>query len=473
MNKVSPPPLPAAERKRKGLRLLAKLLIFFLFLGLSWASYIIYLSSVESKLRAQCRQRNEPLTWNEVINAYPEIKEEDNAAAALLELWQEDEPGFAERYQAGPAAQKFLPNDPPIELGQITDWLNGQTVTDEQWTLLTDYLGPLEHRREKLFAAVSRPDCQFPTILQDGYAAQMPHAVMIKQEATRLAFDTMQSTQSNRVDRAVTNIIAMFSLSRHMASEPLTISQLISCSIYAQAAKSLCYLLSRHELTEAQLAELRQACTWYSPQVALSKSIMAERVTMLSLYSMSTAEIAKTVELKPDEQAGYGIAMVMAKVVGVRQADCINIMRVLREADSVTASLSPETIPQWDNIFAKKPWGFPPQMYSHNLLPALSGLIYRHLDAQATQRSLLAALAVETHWAKTKKLPDSMKEIRTLAGDLSLDDPYVKGPLHYKKLESGYVIYSVGRDRADNGGQTYGTKGMRYPNGDVVFSVGR
>jgi hypothetical protein len=36
------------------------------------------------------------------------------------------------------------------------------------------------------------------------------------------------------------------------------------------------------------------------------------------------------------------------------------------------------------------------------------------------------------------------------AGDLS--DPFADGPLIYRTTEDGFVVYSVGEDRADNGG---------------------
>lgn len=92
--------LPAEKRKRAGLRLLYGLLGFFAVIIASWAGYLGYLASAENKLRAECRERKEPLTFTEVAALYPEFKDEENAAVALMELWTEEDPTFSDADEA-------------------------------------------------------------------------------------------------------------------------------------------------------------------------------------------------------------------------------------------------------------------------------------------------------------------------------------------------------------------------------------
>lgn len=55
------------------------------------------------------------------------------------------------------------------------------------------------------------------------------------------------------------------------------------------------------------------------------------------------------------------------------------------------------------------------------------------------------------------------------------EDPLDGMPLRYKRLDRGYVIYSVGEDRRDNGGKPRPPEdGERhYETWDVVFQVQR
>jgi hypothetical protein len=48
-------------------------------------------------------------------------------------------------------------------------------------------------------------------------------------------------------------------------------------------------------------------------------------------------------------------------------------------------------------------------------------------------------------------------------------DPWDGKPLRYKKLDKGYVIYSVGSDRKDDGGSADPERGFK----DITFRVAR
>jgi hypothetical protein len=50
-------------------------------------------------------------------------------------------------------------------------------------------------------------------------------------------------------------------------------------------------------------------------------------------------------------------------------------------------------------------------------------------------------------------------------------DPFDGKPLRFKPLANGYVIYSVGDDRRDNGGTQYDFTGAKRS--DVTFIVER
>jgi len=83
---------------------------------------------------------------------------------------------------------------------------------------------------------------------------------------------------------------------------------------------------------------------------------------------------------------------------------------------------------------------------------------FLELDARfiASLRTTLAGLSVESYRSEHGQLPDALPS--------NLTDPYDGQPLRYKKLTKGYVVYSVGEDGKDDGGDE---------KKDITFTVER
>jgi len=477
---VSPPLLPGAKRKRQGLIWLFSILGFFLVLGIIWGIYLTTLIRQENRLRAECEQKKEPLTPGDLTRYYSPVPASENAALWLLDLWSEDGTDFADRFTLnGPLAGVPI-EQLPAEIGNPFLWMQGEPIPDEQWTALTDYLQKREDKRTKLLAAIAHPQCRFPIIFSQGMASLLPHLPMLKLESDRLVFDVLVAAQSNQVDRAVTNLLAISTIARHLSQEPSTVGQLVSIAVYQKGMQATAHLLSNCTLSEADLTALAKAYSWYSSQ-ALSSIIRSERTTSLSMYDSSAKNLeavlaqSEAAEDRGKLVLGYRLMISFSRISGCKQADCIHLLNTYRQADTMTKSISPDGISQWEKIFheSAREYGFPPRWVSKLMLPAIGGVMRRHLDAEAVQQTTQAVLAVELFRLRTKKLPQSLAAIQTANPKLSLRDPFTDGPLHFKILEKGYQIYSLGVNKVDDDGKAIGSKGLRFPDGDLVFTVKR
>jgi hypothetical protein len=111
-------------------------------------------------------------------------------------------------------------------------------------------------------------------------------------------------------------------------------------------------------------------------------------------------------------------------------------------------------------------------IFSRMLLPALNKATKRDVEHAAKVRVTQMALAVErfrlTH---ANALPDTLQElVPEFCASIPID-PFDGAPVKYKKLENGYVIYSIGADGKDDGGAEYDPKN---PAGyDLTFKVER
>lgn len=90
---------------------------------------------------------------------------------------------------------------------------------------------------------------------------------------------------------------------------------------------------------------------------------------------------------------------------------------------------------------------------------------------QARLRTVGASLAIERYRDLHSALPDSLDDLVPKFLDAVVADPFTGGPLRYKKLAKGYVVYSVGEDGKDDGG-TEPKRGY-LPGTDITFTVER
>jgi hypothetical protein len=73
-------------------------------------------------------------------------------------------------------------------------------------------------------------------------------------------------------------------------------------------------------------------------------------------------------------------------------------------------------------------------------------------NGTALQHAALAAIAVERHRQATGHLPQALAELIPVYLPAVPVDPFTGGPMRYRQSGEGYTLYSVGRDRSDDGG---------------------
>jgi hypothetical protein len=294
--------------------------------------------------------------------------------------------------------------------------------------------------------------------------------------------DALAATRSNQTARAVADIEATSSISRHISSEPSSISQLTSVAILAMSVRNTECLLSQRALNDDEIKRIKRSLDWYSPEHALHLSIISERASILSFYDLNKEEMderfssqASSAEETVNIRQGYRMMMVVAKVSGGKQADCINILTAFRAAEDLLKSPSATNHQSWSSIFRKSggKFGFPPKFFSKTMLPALDRIMTVHQRIETQKRLALTSLAIEQYRLNTGHLPDKLENLDTLIKLADTTDPFSGQPFHFQKLASGYRLYSFGMDGKDSGGKRIGSIGMVGEDGDIVFEINR
>lgn len=74
-------------------------------------------------------------------------------------------------------------------------------------------------------------------------------------------------------------------------------------------------------------------------------------------------------------------------------------------------------------------------------------------EGLAAMRCARLVIKVERFRRSSGRLPDVLDELKLPAGDEQRLDPFTGESLHYRRVDEGYVIYSVGRNFKDEGGK--------------------
>ena len=107
-------------------------------------------------------------------------------------------------------------------------------------------------------------------------------------------------------------------------------------------------------------------------------------------------------------------------------------------------------------------------------MPALSRITT--IDTRNIAQLLTArvGLAIERYRLAAGKLPDALADLVPAYLDSVPKDPFDGNELRYRKLEAGYVVYSIGDDLNDDGGKEKPTgKKKKGESWDVTFIVER
>ena len=105
-------------------------------------------------------------------------------------------------------------------------------------------------------------------------------------------------------------------------------------------------------------------------------------------------------------------------------------------------------------------------------MPALSRVMDLDVRNVAHLNTARVGLAVQRYRLASGKLPETLAELVPAYLDAVPKDPFDGKEMRYKKLETGFVVYSIGEDGSDDGGKERPRERSSPPSPwDVTFFV--
>jgi len=428
------------------------------------AAFVVFRLILRSKLNARLdaiAAAGYPVTCAELDDWYAIPESAENAADTIRDSfshynkWEEDK------------KRKLLPIVGGAELPLRTEPLTGGTKA-----LITQYLTDNQRALELLHKGAAVEHSRYPIDLSKGFEALMPDLSNIRDGAKLLNLEAILHTENGKPEKVVDSITSTFGLARSISKEPILVSQLVRIACQSLAVSTLEHAINRTEFTDEQLVSLIGTLVNAEDLSAMTRAFAGERCAGHSIFKMPAVQIPRLADGGSSPLSVVAIALY--RFAGLADMDAIvylDIMGDYIESFKLPPEQQQEAAGAVNARFEKTSRI---HVLLHIIMPALSRVISIDVRTVAQLRTAQAGLAVQGYRLAAGRLPDTLAELVPTYLDAVPKDPFDGKDLRYKKLEAGFVIYSIGEDGNDDGGKEKPRKRTKPPAPeDVTFIVQR
>ena len=444
MNASSPLPQP---RRRAG----RWILFAFAIVGIVACLLVSWFAVWRSRLRhdvnvrvAAIRAAGLPTNWEELNRWYKEVPEAENAAFiytnAIAHLHSNTIAASAE-YEL-----------PPRGLS-LSDELRARA-----WVAVQTNQAALEIA----YRAGTFPKSRYPVDFLDGVNTPLPHLGGLKRLGKLLECEAVLKAEAGDAISATRAVRASLAVAHSLDTEPGLASQLVALSMVDKSCLSLERVLCRTPLSNDDLLHLTRDLAAAEATNRIVTGLIGDRAIFMELIRLAQDDVRQMIEVSnqnqpeeektdlPSRDPGLGW-----RLIGFFERDRAFFLRAM-ETNLLIAAMPPPaslaTSNQTDQIQTEARKGF--YFFSGLLLPSLSRLPWKDASLRARLRTAQVAVALE-RWRATHAgtLPDSLDALVPDFLPAIPHDPYDGQALRFKRLPQGYVVYSIGPDRRDDGGR--------------------
>jgi hypothetical protein len=433
---------PRARSRRRRLRWVIVGLVAALAVGAGVYVYVEYGRDWDVLDAIAEADRLDPgWRFQEMEAARAAVPEAENGAALVL----------AARALMPPNWLAPPPNNAPFFADRLADLPPLERPDEADLNQLRVELAKVAAALEKARQLADRPLGRYAVAWsQDLIGTLVPHLQQAREVARMLTLDALLRAQDGEMEEAMQSCRAALNAGRSIGDEPMHISQLVRTACTTDAVRALERTLATGTVSPRTLEEMQQLLALEAEEPLQLIAARADRVSFFEFLDlMRTGRFNRAAyKLKPSILGSTGDDLIDRGQARACEAAYLRYCTALVEI----AKLPTETQEEQFNKLAAP---------THRLPMLLDGLTKgidwakqarRFHRAQAELRCAAAALAAERHRLAEGRWPDRLDALvpRYLAAVPA--DPFDGQPIRLRRLVGGLVVYSVGPDRIDDGG---------------------
>ena len=315
---------------------------------------------------------------------------------------------------------------------------------------------------------------RYPINLSQGSETILPHLAGTKSGMQITEMSAIWDAENNNGKQAADDVLMTLALARSLKAEPVLISQLVRVAGLSLAVDGLNQVMNRTTLPAESLSELAKAFQamedYDSRGEGFNRAMIGEAVNHRALLKNRKALIrllsTPGTFVLPDEQ-NRRLLQYLEKT-GDLKAEQACMETDYQQLLSARQAAFPDRLKSVADLIHQCVTDATDRGLQLNII-LLSGLdapVSREARNLANLRLAMAAVALEQFRATHNLYPATLSELTPTGLAAAPADPFDGQPLRYRKQGAGYVLYSIGPDLKDNGGQR-----MTGQVGDLVFAV--
>ena len=390
---------------------------------------------VEAKL-AELRAAGEPATAADLYTIYRVPAGADN----VTQLWTQaglafDNPDFSQRVQGIPIVGTTDLTIPPPG----TSW----PEKDATAALLAEY----ETELKMIHEAVQRGgEAQFPLKFEDGFNVLLPNTQRMRSCARMISLEAHVRAHDGDARGAAESIRAALQIGNGVKREPILVSHLVRIALDGIGHQLIRDQMPHIEFAEDDLRQMQQILRSADYRAECKRALQGERV--LGSMAFRDRKMARTMGA-PGVSFGVGARNEDLLLY----LDCLTSMVNAMDKPWPTALDEVDKIQQKINATAKKS-ALTRARYALTLMsvPAVDAVVAAGARADSSRQMVDAAIAIELFRRTEGRIPAQLNELVPQYLPAVPIDAFDGQPIRYVVGEKKFTLYSIGRDRTDNGG---------------------
>ncbi len=313
------------------------------------------------------------------------------------------------------------------------------------------FLKKYDPTREAILAAARHGgECRIPVKFESGIAMLLPNAQKMRSLARLLSLDIRVKVARGDAAGAVESLEALYATHVALAHQLTLVEQLVEMAIEGVAFAETEHLLGQLDLTDEQLARIEARLAALDIQGGLTTGLVGERAMGYHAFHHlhDLPELAAMPGLAPQGQLS-------------RPADCEWYLQLLGELIAASREPFPEARNRAQaverklkaRVGSKNPLEKLKYVATMLMLPATSAAFDASARTLAHREALRVAVAAERYRLQTGAFPTQAADLVPAFLPAVPADPFDGLPIRLKASQAEVIVYSVGRDGQDNGGQ--------------------
>ncbi len=305
-------------------------------------------------------------------------------------------------------------------------------------------------------------ECRFPVEFEKGMTAMLDHGPLVRYAVQHLAARARFQLLRSQRDELYGTLIAMISVARTLDEGLTLLEQAVRVTTLEIACGSISDAVQHGNLTVDQVDNLALAVSNVDLSHAAYRGTICWRVFTIMSWedpdALGRGIVQESINLPPkasarDRAFSLGFQARMLDAQGAELWNRIDKMDSLQRDFTAISKFS----------------GSVRDDYSYSLLTCkdLSGLAKVFSRTEAIRVTTHAALKGRAFRLRNNRWPESLAECGVTVAEAT--DPFDGKPLRYRTGAESFVVYSIGKDRKDDGGRELGLTGKS----DVGIELGR